>query len=68
VSQASGGDDYELAFTAPASRERDLLRDLSQIGCGATRIGRVVAEQGVRLLDASGNEIALRRHGWEHFA
>ena len=66
--QAAGGDDYELAFTAPPARERDLLRDLAQSGCGATRIGRVVAGQGVRLLDADGAEISLRRRGWEHFA
>ena len=66
--QAAGGDDYELAFTAPAARERDLLRDLANTGCGATRIGRVVAGQGVRLLDARGDGIGLPRRGWEHFA
>jgi thiamine-monophosphate kinase len=66
--QAAGGDDYELAFTAPAARERDLLRDLARIGCGATRIGRVVAGEGVRLLDAARQPVALRRRGWEHFA
>jgi thiamine-monophosphate kinase len=66
--QAAGGDDYELAFTAPAARERDLSRDLARIGCGATRIGRVVAGEGVRLLDAARQPVALRRRGWEHFA
>jgi thiamine-monophosphate kinase len=66
--QASGGDDYELAFTMSPARAADLLRDLARIGCGATRIGRVVAGAGVRLLDADGVAIALGRRGWEHFA
>jgi thiamine-monophosphate kinase len=66
--QASGGDDYELAFTMSPARAADLLRDLARIGCGATRIGRVVAGAGVRLLDAAGAEIVLDRRGWEHFA
>jgi len=66
--QASGGDDYELAFTAPPAREAELQRDLARLGCGATRIGRVVAGSGVRLQDNAGTEIALYRRGWEHFA
>ena len=66
--QAAGGDDYELAFTAPPARERDLLRDLARSGCGATRIGRVVQGEGVRLLDAARQPVALRRRGWDHFA
>lgn len=66
--QAAGGDDYELAFTVPASRVADMQRDLARIGCGAARIGRVVEGEGVRLLDAQGAEISLRRRGWEHFA
>lgn len=66
--QAAGGDDYELAFTVPPSRVADMQRDLARLGCGAARIGRVVAGQGVRLLDADGASIALHRSGWDHFA
>ena len=42
--------------------------DLARIGCGATRIGRVVEGGGVRLLDGEGRDIALPRAGWTHFA
>ncbi len=66
--QATGGDDYELAFCVPAANVAAMQRDLARIGGGATRIGRVVAGQGVHVLDADGAEIALRRRGWEHFA
>lgn len=68
VLQAAGGDDYELAFTAPVDRAAAIEHDLARIGCGATRIGHVVAGSGVRLLDAGGGEIGLARPGWNHFA
>ena len=66
--QATGGDDYELAFCVAPERANDMQRDLARIGCGATRIGRVVEGSGVRLLDGNGHDIALPRTGWEHFA
>ena len=68
VLQATGGDDYELAFTLAPKNEAATLRDLAKSGCGATRIGRVVEGAGARLIDAKGVEIALPRRGWEHFA
>jgi len=66
--QATGGDDYELAFTLAPEHAGAVANDLARIGCGATRIGRVVDGGGVRLLDDAGNEIALAQQGWEHFA
>ncbi|HVU82909.1 MAG TPA: thiamine-phosphate kinase [Rhodanobacteraceae bacterium] len=64
----SGGDDCELCFTAPSAREKEIVETLARIGCGATRIGRVVAGSRVRALDASGSEIEIARAGWEHFS
>ncbi len=77
--QATGGDDYELAFTVPADQMdavREFFASPSSMGKGAgagatvalTRIGRVVAGEGVRLLDANGASIEFARAGWEHFA
>jgi thiamine-monophosphate kinase len=66
--QATGGDDYELAFCVPPAKAADVQRDLARIGCGATRIGRVVAGERVRLLDHDGSELAIERAGWNHFA
>lgn len=64
----SGGDDYELCFTAPAQQQTEIETRLAGAGCHATRIGRIVAGTGVRVLDANGNAIATPRAGWEHFA
>jgi thiamine-monophosphate kinase len=68
VFQLTGGDDYELCFTAAESEAALLLGDLARGGCAATRIGRIVAELGVRVRDHSGNPVAFARPGWEHFA
>jgi thiamine-monophosphate kinase len=68
VFQLGGGDDYELCFTAADSDAQHLLQDLARSGCGATRIGRIVAGSGLRVRDANGTDVALPRRGWEHFA
>lgn len=60
----AGGDSYELAFTAPATAT---LPSAAQCGVAITRIGRVVAGQGVRVV-RGGQPYASRRRGWEHFA
>ena len=66
--QLAGGDDYELCFTAAEPVATALLGDLARSGCGATRIGRIVAEPGIRIRDGDGRPLATARAGWEHFA
>ena len=64
----SGGDDYELCFTVPASRAADVQADLARLGCGATRIGRIVEGEGVRVRGEGGGWLETARQGWDHFA
>lgn len=59
----SGGDDYRLAFTLPAAH----LADLQQAGWPVRVIGRVMAGQGVTLLDSQGQPVQLPRSGYQHF-
>ncbi|MDP2747301.1 thiamine-phosphate kinase [Pseudomonas sp.] len=59
----SGGDDYRLAFTLPAVH----LADLQQAGWPVRVIGRVMAGQGVTLLDSQGQPVQLPRSGYQHF-
>lgn len=63
----SGGEDYELVFTAPF----DLMDQLLSRHRGTiTHIGRIVAEPDegaiVIALDADGSEIELQHRGWDH--
>jgi thiamine-monophosphate kinase len=59
----SGGDDYRLAFTLPAV----YLADLQRAGWPVRVIGRVVAGEGVTLLDPQGQPVQLPRSGYQHF-
>jgi len=65
--QLAGGDDYELCFTAADAEAASLLGDLARGGCGATRVGRIIAGHDVNIRDAGGNPVAVMRPGWEHF-
>ena len=62
----SGGEDYELLFTAPPSL---MSRVAGHLPPPATVIGEIVeGEPGrVTLLDSGGREIAWQRGGWDHF-
>ena len=64
----TGGDDYELCFTVPLARVAEVLADLARLGCGATRIGRIVEGERVRVRDARGDWVEWEQRGWEHFA
>ena len=65
--QATGGDDYELCFTA-APAQRDAIAEIA-VRCETplTRIGRIVAGTGVRALLADGSPWQPERSGYTHF-
>ena len=63
----AGGDDYELAFTAPPA-QRDAVAAASQAsGTPVTRIGTVLAEPGLQLVDALGHVVENRYASFDHF-
>ena len=65
----SGGDDYELAFTAPASASARaaVQAAAAQSHTPVHRIGRIVAGQGLVVLDAQGRPMADALHSFDHF-
>ncbi len=64
---AAGGDDYELCFTAPAGNRAAVLEAGRASGTAVTRVGRIEAEAGLRLVDADGTRLHLELSGWDHF-
>jgi thiamine-monophosphate kinase len=62
-----GGDDYELLLTAPADAAPALARIARELGLPLTRLGRVTAEPGLRVLDEAGRALDLKHSGWRHF-
>ncbi len=65
---ASGGEDYELLFTAPPDAVPDLVSEASsRLGLAITRIGGVVEGEGVRVRAADGSDWAPPAEGWDQF-
>lgn len=66
----TSGEEYELAFTVDGRRDaafqRLLPAALSQFGHAITRIGRVVADQGVAVRDARGTDLTPSLGGFRH--
>jgi thiamine-monophosphate kinase len=65
---AAGGDDYEICFTAPASRREAILAAAAECGTVVTRIGRIEDAAGLRWTDASGAALALELSSFDHFS
>ena len=64
----TGGDDYELLFCAGPGQERAVAELAAELGLPVTRIGRMAADSGVRVLAPDGAPLALKKPGWNHFA
>jgi thiamine-monophosphate kinase len=64
----SGGDDYELLFTAPASQREAVLAAAETTATPVTRIGQIEAQSGLRVVDAQGQKLAGRFAAFDHFA
>ncbi len=63
----TGGDDYEMLFTAAPEAER-AVRDVALgLGVAVTAIGRIEPGNGVTVLDGAGQVISLMRKGYRHF-
>lgn len=65
--QATGGDDYELCFTAAPAQREAIAGIAVRCDVPLTRIGRIVAGSGVRALRADGSEWHPERSGYVHF-
>ena len=64
----SGGDDYELAFTAPPSARTAVQAAAAASATRVTRIGQIEAEAGVRLANAQGVVTTPDWASFDHFA
>ena len=64
----SGGEDYELLFTAPPEMRRRILHVALSLKIPITQIGRIVPKkEGLHLIRKDGKEYSPSRLGFEHF-
>jgi thiamine-monophosphate kinase len=60
-----GGDDYELLFTVPRGKVKQIPQ--SQNGTRLTAIGEITKEKTLLLVDSAGHEAPLPNLGWDPF-
>lgn len=63
----TGGDDYELCFTAPAHQRDTVIAAGLSCETAVTRVGRIEAEKGLRLVDGTGKLVTLTLQPFDHF-
>jgi thiamine-monophosphate kinase len=63
----SGGDDYELLFTASSGAAEAIAMIARETAVPVTAIGRIEPGTGVRVIDESGMPIPLVNSGYRHF-
>jgi thiamine-monophosphate kinase len=64
----SGGDDYELVFTAAPAHAAAVAAAVHASGTPVQRIGRIDALPGLRVLDGSGQPMTTSSGGFDHFS
>ena len=65
IDLATGGDDYEIAFAAPASAEAALRREAERLHLRLTKLGRFTAGAGVTAR-WGGKPVTIARPGFTH--
>jgi thiamine-monophosphate kinase len=64
----TGGEDYELLFTAAPAKERAVAKLAQELGIPITSIGKIVdAAQGVIIYTEDGKEYPIAQRGHDHF-
>jgi thiamine-monophosphate kinase len=64
----SGGDDYELVFTAPPAMREAVAQAAQSSVTTVRRVGTVTRTPGLALLDAQGQPLGTRFTSFDHFA
>ncbi|HEX7776833.1 MAG TPA: thiamine-phosphate kinase [Parvibaculum sp.] len=64
----TGGDDYEILFSAPLDKETEIARLAARTGIAITRIGTTGgAGEGIEAVDQTGRALTLKQLGFRHF-
>ena len=66
--QMCGGDDYELCFTIPVNRRKELDEIAKQCACPLTVIGKIDASGELVCTLANGNVFVSEGRGYDHFS
>ncbi len=62
----TGGDDYQLLFTAPANAKTKIKELAQQLQVSITKIGEITTDNAL-ILNLNGNRLDWNLQGWDHF-
>jgi thiamine-monophosphate kinase len=63
----SGGEDYELCFTADSSNREKIIEGMKKCGIAVTRVGIVTSSPGVTAFNPDGSRFEVYTEGFTHF-
>ncbi|MQG67010.1 MAG: hypothetical protein FI704_07990 [SAR202 cluster bacterium] len=63
----SGGDDYELVFTAPPEYTKNINTLSKNMDLKISKIGSIVEGKTIRIIDKIGHDLPLETEGYQHF-
>ena len=63
----SGGEDYEICFTASSSNRENIVACAKKCGIAVTRVGIVTGFSGVTVLNRDGTPFIAPTNGFNHF-
>jgi len=63
----SGGEDYELAFTAPASNRKKIVEIMKKCSVEAVCVGIVTSSPNVMAVRSNGSKYIMQSAGFTHF-
>lgn len=63
----AGGEDYELAFTAPVTNRKKIIEIMKKSGIEASPVGIVTSLPGVTVERSDGSRFVPQAHGFTHF-
>ena len=64
----TGGDDYELAFTAPPHLREAVQQAAAACGTRVSRVGQMQSQPGLWLMDLDGQTTELAPRSFDHFS
>ena len=63
----TGGEDYELCFTAHRTNREKIVSCMKKCGVAVTRIGIVTNFSGVKVVNPDGTQFKVEKEGFNHF-
>jgi thiamine-monophosphate kinase len=63
----AGGDDYELCFTAPATKHSEIIKLIESLSLPISHIGQITTDKNLVIYGLDGEILDFKETGFDHF-